>query len=46
MAVTLAIQFASSGTDPEINQGGWLAYVSGWVFDICSYCEHYHSSNI
>ena len=22
------------GTDPEINQGGWLAYVSGQVFHI------------
>ena len=29
------------GTDPEINQGGWLA----WFFIyVTSYCEHYHSS--
>ena len=32
--------YSKTGTDPEINQGGWLAYISGCIFHICSYCEH------
>ena len=27
-----------TGTDPEINQEGWLA----WFSSKYSYCEHYH----
>ena len=27
----------ATGTDPEINQGEWQAYVSDWVFHILLY---------
>ena len=35
-------QAKNTGTDPEINQAGWLAKVS-----VCVFCEwHYYSSNL